>query len=1202
MSQMATVAISLAAGFAAQTVASWLQPTKVIDNGGLSDLSIPKSNYGVVMPQAWGTVAMSGNLIWATHKEEQIKKKKRGKGGGGVVEKERSYYGNCAWLFAYTPRTPALYFKRVWMNGKIVYSTVGDAETIDNGNNFASQYLRFYLGSNLQTPDPLLESLTPSSTYDYGLPHDPNEREAALISLGLDPNTIHTPAYRYRTYLVAERIPLNDFGNNLPTVKAEIVFTEPAYLANIISDICEQIGLTSEQIEVGNLSGISVTGFYLDNVTKASEALQLLQQCYFFDIIQSQGKLIFLPQSALRPVINLDNTSLAARSSGQTRPDTYTEEPEYIEALPSEVDVNFIDPDLDYDENTAKARSQVSLSSEKKVYNLPIVLSADNAIALAEKMLHQHYLTNKTYTFTLPPAYSWLEVGDRILLNNQTVQITKLNLGANYLVSITAKLFDSGSISTINVTRSVETGGYNAPNSNNVITAPGDTTLLVLDIPLIVDRDDDYGVYVAGGGGSNWNGADIYVSIDGSTYELVSGLDTYSIYGTTNTSLNSSGVEVTINKGNLASATTADLDIGYNKALIGDEIVQFQTATLTDTNTYNLSDIRRGLRGTDWVDYHAVSERFVLLTGDNAYIERITNTAITPGQMLYFKAVSTGQSLDSVSPVTITYQGNDLKPYAPTNITATRDEVGNITVNWSRRDRKAGEATDLIKIPLSETREEYIVEVKQNANTIRTTNTYKNYYNYTQQEQITDFGGIQSSISLVIYQVSAAVGRGFGATVTVTPSFSAANPTINSFTPVQGIEGDTVTITGSGLAGITEVTINDVIQDNLAVASDTNASFVVTVGTVSGFITVSAPGGNETSNNVFIINTGTGGGGTAITTLLITDSIVDATVNTRYIISGTTRLNLPPGVDENIIQVADSNASFTTNPLNIVCDESNTFFGTSDNLITLDNDGTTLQLVFLSGSWYRYGGNGNVTPSFVLGEGAFPVNGLVNYWKLDEASGTRIDSVGSNNLVNGTSVPTTAGLIGNAVNFSSVSTGIYTQNNVPFPPNSSTDGSFSISLWCKSSIWGNYHALVYIRDINISGNSSYKAMIWVQTSGSNATAALRIYDANNVEYQTPNVFDGTAALIVNSWNHVVTTYNNTTKEAVVYINNVGKSRTFNIVSIRDTNTDTIGIGGSNFTFNNFNGQIDEVGIWDKALNAAEVNNLYNSGLGLTYSG
>ena len=852
---MATVALNFTLGLAATTIARWLEPKKIIDNGGLADLSIPKSNYGTPIAQAWGTVTIAGNLFWGTAKEEVIKKKKRGKGGGGTVEKERTYYGNFAHLFAFTPNQPAIQFKRLWMNGKVVYSTVGDAETINNGNDFASQYLRFYLGSSTQTPDPLLESLTPIATYDYGLPHDPDERTQALVDLGLDPNTIYTPGYRYRVYCVAERLALADWGNQLPTIKAEIEFTSPCYLADIISDICLQAGLSATQIDTTGVAGIGVTGFYIDNVTQASEALQLLQQCYFFDIVQSEGKLKFIAQANSRSAINLNISELASHIYGQNRGQTYLVEPEFIEALPAEVDVNFIDPDLDYQENTAKARSQVTQSTEKKVYNLPIVLMADSAIALAEKLLHQFYLTSRKFKFSLPPAYNFLEVGDRLVLEGEIIQIARLNLGANRLVNIEAKLFDGASIDTISIKRTVETGGYNTPLDNNVITSQGNTTLHVLDIPSIGDADAERGVYLTGGGGSYWQRAEIYVSINGSSYELVSGLDTYGVYGTATTALPSSGgtVEIVLDKGEVNSATVADLDTGYNKALVGNEIIQFADATLTPPNTYTLSGLRRGKRGTEWaMDSHTAGEIFILLTGEDSYIERISNSAIAPGQILYFKAPTFGQSLDSVSAITITYQGNDLKPYAPINLAATKDEVGNITITWTRRDRRAGEETDSTKIPLSETREEYQVQIMSNGNVIRTITSNNNSYIYSTAEQTSDFGSIQSNLEVLIYQVSSVVGLGYPATALLTPTLQVAIPVINSFSPVQGISGDVIVILGSGFTDVTDVQI-DGISCIFAIDSDIQISCNVAVGVTSGFISVIKSSGTAISTLPFTV-------------------------------------------------------------------------------------------------------------------------------------------------------------------------------------------------------------------------------------------------------------------------------------------------------------------------------------------------------------
>jgi hypothetical protein len=173
------------------------------------------------------------------------------------------------------------------------------------------------------------------------------------------------------------------------------------------------------------------------------------------------------------------------------------------------------------------------------------------------------------------------------------------------------------------------------------------------------------------------------------------------------------GVTVSVNQSEVESITDNDLAIGFNLAVIGNEIIQFKTAELIDTNTYLLSNLIRGLRGTEgFLTSHAVGDRFVLLTGENAVIAKITGSAADIGQVRYFKAVSSGQTLDQVTPISLTIQGIAQRPYSPVSIAATKDGVGNITITWKRRDRHA--ALNIENPPLSEGQQEYLVQIINN--------------------------------------------------------------------------------------------------------------------------------------------------------------------------------------------------------------------------------------------------------------------------------------------------------------------------------------------------------------------------------------------------------------------------------------------------------------------------------------------------------
>ena len=95
---------------------------------------------------------------------------------------------------------------------------------------------------------------------------------------------------------------------------------------------------------------------------------------------------------------------------------------------------------------------------------------------------------------------------------------------------------------------------------------------------------------------------------------------------------------------------------------------------------------------------------------------------------------------------------------------------------------------------------------------------------------------------------------------------------------------------------------------------------------------------------------------------------------------------------------------------------------------------------------------------------AVPQENLLNYWKLDEASGTRIDSIGNNSLVSTNSVGSTAGLTGNHATFNGSDQYLSTPWNIP-------TGSFSISFWC-----GGFYSKYINQKYKCGGTSRLKIL------------------------------------------------------------------------------------------------------------------------------
>lgn len=116
------------------------------------------------------------------------------------------------------------------------------------------------------------------------------------------------------------------------------------------------------------------------------------------------------------------------------------------------------------------------------------------------------------------------------------------------------------------------------------------------------------------------------------------------------------GVDLTTSGGTLGSIPAAYNADFANLALLENELLSFQTASLTATSKYNLSDLYRGALGSD-VTSHPVGARFVRMD------DKVLEIPITPariGKQLYLKFLSFNvfgkslQQLSDVSPSTFT--------------------------------------------------------------------------------------------------------------------------------------------------------------------------------------------------------------------------------------------------------------------------------------------------------------------------------------------------------------------------------------------------------------------------------------------------------------------------------------------------------------------------------------------------------------------
>jgi hypothetical protein len=153
-----------------------------------------------------------------------------------------------------------------------------------------------------------------------------------------------------------------------------------------------------------------------------------------------------------------------------------------------------------------------------------------------------------------------------------------------------------------------------------------------------------------------------------------------------------------------------------------------------------------------------------------------------------------------------------------------------------------------------------------------------------------------------------------------------------------------------------------------------------------------------------------------------------------------------------------------------------------------------------------------------------------------------------------------------------------------------TGSSFSYSFWLNQSALGTYcvigkTAITDTKEFQIFCNSGSIAFA-VFPDGTNA---------NKKEVTS-------AAIPANTWAFVTCVYNSGNGTISVYVNAGTPVTVGSVLSITQTNTNSLQFGVYVSSLYYFSGKINAVGFWKRALDSTEITSLYNNGIGLTYSG
>lgn len=214
--------------------------------------------------------------------------------------------------------------------------------------------------------------------------------------------------------------------------------------------------------------------------------------------------------------------------------------------------------------------------------------------------------------------------------------------------------------------------------------------------------------------------------------------------------------------------------------------------------------------------------------------------------------------------------------------------------------------------------------------------------------------------------------------------------------------------------------------------------------------------------------------------------------------------------------------------------------------------------------------------------------GLAGYWKLDEGTGTSAtDSSTNGNTGTLTNGPTwTTGQIGGAVTFDNVN------DYIDLGDVSTMEGqsALTISTWINPTTLANYDGIV-----SKYASATSDTTLNLGGTGVGTTSSLVATIRNGSDTYG---YTATGKIVTGVWTHCILVFDGTqtgnSNRLKVYINGVSEALTFvgTIPATTVANAQNLRIGRTGSASDYFDGKIDEVRVYNRALSAEEVAQLY----------
>jgi len=620
----------------------------------------------------------------------------------------------------------------------------------------------FYDGNVAQSPSPLIE---------------------AAEGVGL------VPAYRFTAYFTFERLLVNQFGNIPPQISALVEEAEQTTDGQAIARLLDDAGWLASEYDISGLGQVPVDGYQVRGPTEVKAQIQpLLVRADVLAQDRSGTLAFFYRRNA--PEVVIDSDDLAAHESGrdEARPMEVTDVTG--RDLPTTLNLRYLDALFNYQSGSARAQKiDKPFGENVRDINVPVVMLGEDAQSVTRRLLWAAHANQQRVRFTLPPSYLGIQENDRAVVtafgSTWLVLLERVTRGANYLLECEGTV---EVVSLLSIDNSVSDDPTDPEPQGPYV--PPELVLGMLDLPPLFEGhavlSGIYSTVVARDRQAQFIGATVYKgAIQGGNFTKAYDVATEATAGRTLTAHptppvthtridHGTALQIDLFEGTLSSKSLAEMLEGANVGVWGKEIISWQDATLIGPNVFELTTLGRGLFDTeDHMVHDNAGEPFAFMNAPGVEFKEVSS--LNAGTSKFWKAVAVDGVVSDFGSQPLFFRNETLVPWRVTDIRATKIGNGSMTFTWFRRTR-VSQGFLAFDIPVEDLDglgyDLEILDAPQGVVLRTFSDVLLPTQDYSNSQQNSDFGGVQTTINIAIHKLGLSVQRGNVAYATLTPQIT----------------------------------------------------------------------------------------------------------------------------------------------------------------------------------------------------------------------------------------------------------------------------------------------------------------------------------------------------------------------------------------------------------------------------------------------